>query len=386
GDGGHGGSVILQVDPGLNTLIHFSRQRFYKAGRGANGGRSDRTGKSAEHLIIPVPPGTLVRDAGRGALLGDLTAPGQQLTVARGGRGGRGNARFASASHQVPRMAERGEPGDERALKLELKLIADVGIVGVPNAGKSTLLAAVSNARPKIANYPFTTLEPNLGVALVGEYRTLVLADIPGLVEGASHGVGLGFAFLRHIQRTRVLIHLLDGAGPDPLADFGQINAELALFDETLLERPTVVALNKLDLPQAQQRWPALQDELERQGYEVMAISAVAGTNVRQLLYRAAELLAEAPPLPAGEEALPVYRLDVDPEAFAISRGDDGSFHVTGKRIERAARMTYWEHDESILRFARILEASGIKAALEQAGAGKGDTVFIGEYELEWAE
>ena len=386
GDGGHGGSVLLEVNPTLNTLAAFRHKRRYKAERGKNGGSNNKTGKSAEDLVIYVPPGTVIRDAQSGGIIGDLTRPAQTLLVARGGRGGRGNTRYANSRNQAPRMAERGEPGETRTLALELKLIADVGIVGMPNAGKSTLLAAVSRAHPKIADYPFTTLEPELGVVTLDDDHTLVLADIPGLLEGASRGVGLGFAFLRHVQRTRVLIHLLDGAAPDPLSDISRINAELALFDDKLRQKPMLVALNKLDLPEAQARWPEIEAEITRQGYEVMAISAAAGTNVRQLLYRAAQLLNEAPPVELVEEDLPVYRPDEFAESFTITRADDGGYRVSGSRIERAAEMTYWEHDEGIQHFARILEATGIKAALEDAGAKRGDTVHIGDYELEWSE
>jgi GTP-binding protein len=280
-------------------------------------------------------------------------------------------------------VGERGAPGEERRLKLELKLIADVGIVGVPNAGKSTFLAAVTAAQPKIAPYPFTTLTPNLGVAELDRDTTLVLADIPGLIEGAHLGAGLGFEFLRHIQRTRVLIHLLDGDGTDPLADFSQILSELALFDEHLAERPQVVAYNKMDLPQAQARWPAVRAELESRGYEVLPMSAMARTGVREVLYRAAQKLAEAPPLPVAEE-LPVYRPADTGPVFTISREDDGGYRVRSARIERAANMTYWEHDQAVERFQRILETLGVRQALAEAGIQEGDTVYIGDFELEW--
>jgi GTP-binding protein len=385
GDGGRGGDVVLQVDPHLNTLQDFNRKREFEAEAGKGGSGTRSRGKSAPALIVPVPPGTVVRDADTGDLLGDLTTPGDTLVVARGGRGGRGNARFANAHNQAPRIGEKGAPGEERRLKLELKLIADVGIVGVPNAGKSTFLASVTAAQPKIAPYPFTTLTPNLGVAELDRDTTLVLADIPGLIEGAHMGAGLGFAFLRHIQRTRVLIHLIDGAGEDPLADFSQILSELALFDEHLAQRPMVVAFNKMDQPVAQDRWPELRAELERRGYEVLAMSAMTRTGVREVLYRAAQKLAEAAPLPVEEE-LPVYRaIDAGP-AFAISREDDGGYRVKSPRIERAASMTYWEHDQAVERFQRILETLGVRKALSEAGIKDGDTVYIGEFELEWTD
>jgi GTPase len=385
GDGGRGGDVVLQVDPNLNTLQNFARKREYQADPGKKGAGRRMRGKSAPALIVPVPPGTIVRDSDTGDLLGDLTDPGQSLVVARGGRGGRGNAGYANSRNQAPRIAEKGAPGEARKLSLELRLIADVGIVGVPNAGKSTFLASVTGAEPKIAPYPFTTLQPNLGVATIDRDTTLVLADIPGLIEGAHLGAGLGFEFLRHIQRTRVLIHLLDGAGPDPLADFSQINTEMALFEEDLSTRPQIVALNKMDLPEAQERWPGLRDELARRGYEVLPVSAMARTGVRELLYRAAQKLAEVPPMPAVE-GLPLYRPPADQAAFSISRDPDGSYRVSGARIERAAQMTYWEHDQSVQRFQRILEVIGVRKALSDAGIQEGDTVNIGDYELEWSD
>jgi GTPase len=387
GDGGRGGSVLLEVQPTLNTLSTFRQNRKFRASDGGNGQKQNMTGKSASDLIIPVPPGTLVYDADLDELLGDLVEAGQQLLVAKGGRGGRGNARFASSVNQVPRIAEKGEPGQQRGLRLELKLIADIGIVGVPNAGKSTLLSVVTNARPKIADYPFTTLEPNLGVAELDEENTLVLADIPGLIEGAHMGVGLGHDFLRHIQRTRVLIHLLDGTAEDPLLDFAQINSELALFDPALGDKPQVVALNKMDLDEVQERWPKIEKELKRRGYQVFSISAVAGTNVRPVLYRAAQLLEEVKEQAGAEvvQEIPVYRPETDPRQYIIKRTPEG-WLVSGAAIERAAAMTYWEHYQSVQRFQRILRALGIEDDLRKAGIQEGDMVFIGDYELEWTE
>jgi GTPase len=386
GDGGRGGSVYLEVLPTLNTLSSFRQKRRFKANDGGNGAKQNMTGRSADDLVIHVPPGTLVYDKKTGELLGDLVETGQRLMVAKGGRGGRGNARFATAVNQAPRVGERGEPGEARDLRLELKLIADIGIVGVPNAGKSTFLSAVTKARPKIADYPFTTLEPNLGVADLDEDHSLVLADIPGLIEGAHMGVGLGHDFLRHIQRTRVLIHLLDGMGEDPLLDFAQINSELALFDPALGRKPQVVALNKMDLPEVQARWPDVEKELNRRGYKAFAISAVSGENVRPLLYRASQLLEETKQeYEIEEDERPVYRPETDPREFNIQQVDEG-FRVSGAAIERAAAMTYWEHDQSVRRFQRILQTLGIEEALRKAGVKEGDTVFIGDYELEWAE
>jgi GTPase len=386
GDGGRGGSVYLEVLPTLNTLSTFRHTRRFKANDGGNGRKQNMTGRSAEDLIVHVPPGTLVYDKKTDALLGDLVEPGQRLLVAKGGRGGRGNARFATSVNQSPRIGERGAPGEEQTLRLELKLIADIGIVGAPNAGKSTFLSAVTEARPKIADYPFTTLEPNLGVADLDEEHSLVLADIPGLIEGAHMGVGLGHDFLRHIQRTRVLIHLLDGMAEDPLLDFAQINSELALFDPALQRKPQVVALNKMDLPDVQARWPMVEKELKRRGYKPFAISAVSGMDVRPLLYKASELLAETlQNLDEEEVETPIYRAESDPREFSITQVDEG-YRVSGESIERAAAMTYWEHDQSVRRFQRILKTLGIEAALREAGVKEGDTVFIGEYELEWTE
>ncbi|MBT4001751.1 MAG: GTPase ObgE, partial [Chloroflexi bacterium] len=288
GDGGKGGDVVFVVNPHVNTLFAFRNQRVHRAEDGGKGGTSKKTGRSANDLLIEVPAGTIVYDDETGEVVGDLVENGQRLIVANGGRAGRGNIHFANSRNKTPRTAEKGEPGEERSVRLELKLIADVGIVGVPNAGKSTFLASVTNAKPKIASYPFTTIQPNLGVAELDEYNTLVLADIPGLIEGAHEGVGLGHDFLRHIQRTRVLIHLLDGTAEDPIADFFQINSELSLFDEHLGKKLQVVAVNKADIPDVVERWPILEADLKKHGYEPYIISAVAGTNVRELLYKAA--------------------------------------------------------------------------------------------------
>ncbi len=383
GDGGPGGDVVLAVDPKLNTLSYFHHQRSFHAEDGTRGGTNNRTGKSGADMVLGVPRGTLVREAASSQLLGDLTEPGQQLRVARGGRGGRGNPHFASSSNQAPYVAEKGEPGEVRELELELKLIADIGLVGVPNAGKSTFLAAATAARPKIAAYPFTTTEPNLGVATLDD-TSLVLADIPGLIEGAHRGVGLGFAFLRHIQRTRVLIHLLDGSGESPVADFSQINSELALFDPRLNSKPQVVALNKMDLPEVQARWEGVRRDLAQRGVELMPLSAATHKGLREVMARAAQQLRDLPPPAPSEEELPVYRGPQDAEEFTLEREKDGGWRVHGRRIERAAAMTYWELDEAVERFQRILETMGIYEAMKQAGVKQGDLVRIGENELEW--
>ncbi|MHB8193909.1 MAG: GTPase ObgE [Bellilinea sp.] len=387
GDGGRGGDVILKVVPTLNTLVKFRYQRKFIADDGKKGGVNNMTGRSAEDLVIPVPPGTVVYDDTTGELLGDLTDPDQQLVVCKGGRGGRGNPHFASSRNQAPTTGEKGVPAEERNLRLELKLIADVGLVGVPNAGKSSFLAAVTNARPKIADYPFTTVEPNLGVAELDMDTTLVLADIPGLIEGAHQGIGLGDAFLRHIQRTRVLIHLLDGMSEDPLADFSQINSELALFDPELSRKPVIVALNKIDLPEVQERWPEIKKQLVAKGVsEPVAISALAHTSLEPILWKCVELLQTAPE-PVVVKAVPIYRPADDPQAFTITRTDDGGYKVRGAAIERAAKMTYWEFEGSVRRFQKLIETLGVESRLREMGIENGDTVYIGdEHELEWQD
>lgn len=393
GDGGKGGDVILEVKPTLNTLNFRHKERFV-AESGHPGAKQNMFGRAGEDLVIYVPPGTVVYEIPNEnlsteitpLLLGDLTHPGQQLTVCKGGRGGRGNTRFKSSTNQVPRTAEKGEPAEEKRLKLELKLIADIGLVGVPNAGKSTLLSVLTDAKPRIAPYPFTTLEPNLGVAYLDEDTSVVLADIPGLIEGASQGAGLGHEFLRHIQRTRVLIHLLDGLSPDPLADYSQINSELSLFDPNLGKKPQIVALNKIDQPEVQERLPEIKKEMKKRGVVLMTISALARTNIRELLRKATAMLAEAPALEEIEPPMPVYRPEEDPREFAISREDDASWRISGTAIERAAAMTYWEHSGSVRRFQKLMETLGVEEALRKAGIEDGETVHIGEFELEWQD
>ncbi len=386
GDGGRGGDIILEVRPTLNSLQAFRHVTRYIADDGRNGGPNDMSGKSAEDLVVLVPPGTVVSDALTGEVLGDLTEAQQRLTVCKGGRGGRGNTHFKSPTHQAPRTAERGEPGEEKRLKLELKLIADIGLIGVPNAGKSTLLSVLTNAKPKIAPYPFTTLEPNLGVAQVDDERTVVLADIPGLIEGASHGAGLGLDFLRHVQRTRVIIHLLDGLSADPLADYSQINSEMALFDPELRRKPQVVALNKIDLPEVQSRLPEMAKQMRAKDIDVIAVSALARTNVRELLLKAVRLLDETAIPEPQASTLPVYRPREDAREFQVSRLGPHSWRLTGASIERAAAMTFWEHDGSVRRFQKIMETLGVEDALRKAGVQNGDTVAIGEFELDWQD
>ncbi len=385
GDGGKGGDVIFEVKATLNTLSAFRPNQKFAADEGKGGGGSQMTGRGGKDLIIHVPPGTVIYDAETGDLLGDLTHPGQQLKILKGGRGGRGNQHFATARNQAPRAAERGEPHEEKVLRLELKLIADIGIIGLPNAGKSTLLSALTNAKPKIGDYPFTTLEPNLGVAKIDEDTTIVMADIPGLIEGAAEGAGLGHDFLRHIQRTRVLIHMIDGLSEDPLADFSQINTELALFDPKLGSKPQIVVLNKIDQPNVQERLKEIQASFKKKKVELITASAMARTNTRDILIAAFKKLEETP-IPEMEETLPIYKPDVDPNQFEIKREDGAEWRITGVAIERAAKMTYWEHDGSVRRFQKMMTKLGVDEALRKAGIQEGHTVFVGNFELEWQD
>jgi GTPase len=388
GNGGRGGHVFLVVDPNLNTLFNYQSQVHYRADRGVHGGRSNMTGAGGGDMELPVPPGTVVRDAETGEILADLMRPGQRMLVARGGRGGRGNAAFKSPRTKAPRLAEKGEAGQELWLTLELKLVADVGIVGVPNAGKSTLLSVVSAAKPKIADYPFTTVAPMLGVAEVN-HRQFVFADIPGLMEGAHEGVGLGLDFLRHIERTRVLIHLLNGDSLDPLGDFEAINQELILFNPALSDRPQLVVLNKMDLPHAAEKWPAVEAAMQARDLPVLAISAVTGDNVQQLLYTVQGMLDALPP-PADDwadelaAASAAVSAPEEEKVFHIHNLAPNEWRIEGIAIERAAQMTNWDYYEAGMRFQRILTAMGIREALREAGVQEGDTVTIGAVELVW--
>jgi GTPase len=388
GDGGQGGDVIFFVDPKVNTLVYFRHHHQFKAWAGDNGHGKNQTGRDGKELRVPVPPGTIVRDANTGEVLGDLTDPKAELIVAKGGTPGKGNARFATATNQAPRMATNGLPGEERTLDLELKLIADVGLVGLPNAGKSTLLASTTAARPKIADYPFTTLQPNLGVVDLDRETSFVVADIPGLIEGASLGKGLGHEFLRHIERTRILIHLLDGSQPDPLKDFDTINAELAAFGHGLADKVQIVAFNKIDLVEAQDNWPKVHRVLKQRSIEALTISAAVHTNTRELMYRAVQLLRELPiPEPiALEQSVPVIRLE-DEGPYRIERADDGSWHVTGRQVEKIASRHRFDSEESLMAFHKAITKLGVIDALRKAGVEEGDTVWIGkDYELEWQD
>jgi GTP-binding protein len=385
GNGGKGGDVYIRAAARLNTLRAFEHQNLFVAERGQHGQGKDRTGRAGVDEIIEVPLGTVVRDADSGQVLGDLIQDEQQICVAHGGRGGRGNAAFATSTNQAPRMSERGEPGEERELELELKIIADVGLVGMPNAGKSTLLAAISAARPKIASYPFTTLQPNLGVVTLNYDNSFVAADLPGLIEGASRGAGLGHEFLRHIERTRLLVHVLDGMAGDPLHNYDTINRELEAFSEHLAAKPQIVVLNKMDLPDVRELMPLLREMLAERDIKLHAISAATGEGVRDLLWEVSRQLAE---LPAGIPTEPETfeagaEPEVDEKAFTIDLDEKG-WHVHGIAIERTVAMTNWDQYESLARFQRILEATGITMALREAGVEQGDTVYVGAKELQW--
>ncbi len=393
GDGGRGGHIYLVSDPHMNTLLAFRYQRKFVAENGGNGMKRNMRGKQGKDLEIRVPVGTLVRAEIEGQTFEiDLDRAGQRLLAARGGKGGLGNVHFATSTHQAPRIAELGEPGQELTLHLELKLIADVGLVGFPNAGKSTLLSVISAARPKIAPYPFTTLQPNLGIVEVGNER-FVVADIPGLIEGAHEGVGLGFDFLRHVERTRLLIHIIDAAGVDgrdPLADFHQINEELRQYQPELAERPQVVALNKMDLPDAQANLERLRQALHVPRADLFAISAATNEGVAPLMERVAAWLREMPvvarnPVDPDEPALTWPEPEGDPNAFTIER-EDAAWRVRGRRIERLIAMSNLAQPETLDRIERVMAASGITAALLAAGVQEGDTVRIGAAEMVWSD
>lgn len=396
GDGGRGGSVYLRAKANLTSLLPFQYTSRFKAQNGGAGRGQQRHGKTGRDLFVDVPPGTVVWDDETGEILADLTEAGERSIVARGGQGGLGNVHFKSSTRQAPRIAELGEPGEERWLRLELRLIADVGLVGLPNAGKSTLLSASSAARPKIADYPFTTLEPMLGVVEVGGPggQVFVMADIPGLISGAAEGVGLGLEFLRHVRRTKVLVHVLDAAGGledrDPLVDFATVNAELEAYDEDLLGKPMLVALNKADISEAQARVPALSATLQERGYEVFPISAVTGEGVPALLQAVAATLREVEATQTETEKPQERRRytlqNVDERAWEAERVSRHHFAVTGIGVERFTRMTDFSSDEGVDRFQQFLESSGISKELERLGVEDGDIVHIAEHELIWGE
>ena len=388
GDGGDGGDIIFEVDEGLNTLMDFRYQKHFKAPRGEHGKGKGMHGKNAEPLILAVPPGTTVKDLATDEVIADLTEHGQRAVI---GRGGRGNIRFASARNPAPEIAENGEPGIERDIQIELKLIADVGLVGFPSVGKSTLLSVVSAARPKIADYHFTTLQPNLGVVETPDQRSFVLADLPGLIEGAHEGVGLGHQFLRHVERTRVILHVIDMAGSegrDPFEDFVTINKELEQYDETLLERPQLIVANKMDIPEAKDNLQLFKEQLDEE-YEIIPISTITRDGIRDLLFKVADMLDQIPknykPIEEKEERV-IYRYEKEEEAFHITRDPDGAFVLSGAKIEKLFKMTDFTRDESAQRFARQLRSMGVDQALRERGAVDGDTVRLLDYEFEFME
>jgi GTP-binding protein len=392
GDGGIGGDVIFEVDEGINTLLDFKERKVFAAESGERGRGKDQHGKNAEDLIVSVPPGTTVLDRKKNRVIADLVEEGQQVVIAEGGRGGRGNARFKSSTRQAPKFSENGEPGEEKRLKLELKLLADVGVVGYPSVGKSTLISNVSAAKPKTGAYHFTTTTPNLGVVKVGDYNTFVMADIPGLIQGAHSGVGLGDQFLRHVERTKVLIHMVDISaleGRDPLEDFRTINQELEKFNSDLLERPQVVAANKIDLTDTEENLAELKEVLEAEGYEVFPISAVTGTGVDELIRRVNELV-EATPKPQAkpEEEEVVIRgpqPDDDADRFVINK-ENGVYKVSGDEVERKVAMGDLTTEEGLRHLIKILENFGIEKELQERGINEGDTVNVAGLEFEYYE
>jgi GTPase len=386
GDGGNGGDVILVVEPGQTTLGDFQRNRHFRADHGGRGMGRKAHGRSAPDVILRIPPGTIVRTHPDGEWIGELLDRDDRLVVARGGRGGKGNARFATATNRAPRHAEKGTPGDERWIELELKLIADIGLVGAPNAGKSTLLAAMTEARPEVGAYPFTTISPNLGVIAFdpdGE-RVAVIADVPGLIEGAHEGKGLGHQFLRHVERTRVLVGVVDGAAREPVAEWEAVAEELRLHDPALAERPIPLVITKLDLPEVAERWPELRRDLP----EAIGVSAHDGTGLEELRVRLATALDEAQAAadaqPAEDERV-VHRFDPLASGWQVVAEGDG-LRVRGRRVETAAARTDFENDESRDRFWRLLERLGVDEELRRRGAGPGTTVHIGKDELEWGD
>ncbi|GFN22570.1 GTPase ObgE [Thermanaeromonas sp. C210] len=387
GDGGRGGSVVLEADPGLRTLVDFRYRSHYRAERGEHGQGKNKHGRSAPDLILRVPVGTVVRDAVTGEVLADLVAPGQRVVVAAGGRGGRGNARFANPREQAPKFAEKGEPGEERWIRLELKLLADVGLVGLPNAGKSTLLSRISAARPKIADYPFTTLNPNLGVVRLDEEHSFVVADIPGLIEGAHQGAGLGLKFLRHIERTRVLVHVLDvgmKGGEEVLRDFETVNNELGHYSPELLKRPQVIAANKIDLPGGEENCRFLTERLGEK-HRIFPLSALKGEGLEPLLWYLVELLEDLPEVKDAPSDETTARMVEPAETFTITR-ENGVFVVSGREVERRVAMTDFSSDAAVRRLQRTFKRLGVEEALRRAGARPGDTVRIRDQEFQLEE
>lgn len=395
GDGGNGANVIFQVEEGLRTLMDFRYQRHFKAPRGEHGMSKNQHGKNSKDMIVKVPPGTIVSDAETGVIIADLVEHGQQAVIAKGGRGGRGNSRFATPANPAPELSEKGEPGQEREIIMELKLLADVGLVGFPSVGKSTLLSVVSAARPKIAEYHFTTIAPNLGMVETEDGRSFVLADLPGLIEGAHSGVGLGHQFLRHIERTRVIIHVIDMAateGRDPFEDYLTINNELKEYNLRLTERPQVIVANKMDMPNAEENLKVFKEKVGDE-HLVFPISAVTREGLRELIFAVADLIDQTPEFPLMEEEVlendenrVMYKHVKAEQEFQITREPDGTFVISGDSIERLFKMTDFSRDESVQRFARQMRGMGIDDALRERGAKDGDTVKLLEYEFEFVE
>ena len=392
GDGGKGASVIFEVDEGLRTLLDFRYQRQFKAKKGENGQGSNMHGRNAENLILKVPPGTIVKRVDNDEVIADLVEDGQQAVVAKGGRGGRGNSRFASPKNPAPDFSENGEPGEELEVTLELKLLADVGLVGYPSVGKSTLLSIVSKAKPKIGAYHFTTIKPNLGVVSTADNRGFVMADLPGLIEGASEGVGLGHQFLRHVERTKVIVHVIDMSGSegrDPIEDYRMINQELVAYEQRLEDRPQIVAANKMDLPFAEENLEAFKKALGDE-VEIVPISTFTRANIDQLLYLVANKLETVKDIDFSvkDEDVSInrvlYKHTPSQDQFKITRDDDGAYVVSGNAIERMFKMTDFNSDPAVRRFARQMRSMGIDDALRARGCENGDIVRIlgGEFEF----
>ncbi|MBI4294553.1 MAG: GTPase ObgE [Chloroflexi bacterium] len=386
GDGGRGGSVYLKASRHINTLHLLARRRTYRAEKGGDGSSRNKHGSDGRDLILEVPLGTQFfwcNDTGEEQFMADLASDGETVEVARGGSGGRGNTRFASSINQVPQLAERGQPGEKKVLRLELRLIADVGIVGQPNAGKSSLLAASSAARPRVADYPFTTTEPVLGVVDTG-WRSFVMAEIPGLIEDAHRGVGLGYEFLRHVERTRLLIHLLDGSRPDPVADLDQVNRELELFDPALRSKPQLLVVNKIDLPEVQTRLAQIDAELSLRVNRVYHVSAATGQGVAQLMAEVARSLGTLEATVKQEPAQVVVLRPALRDALVQVSQRDGAFEVSGSGLEALFAVGDWGQEQLRARIRRRLHRADIAGALRRAGVQPGDKVRVGETELEW--
>lgn len=388
GDGGRGASVVLKVDPNMNTLIDFRYKRKFVGKNGDNGGTKNCYGQNAEPLVIKVPAGTVVKDAETGEVLADLTEIDEEAVLAHGGRGGRGNAKFVNSVNRAPTFAEMGEPGEERVLQLELKLLADVGLVGYPSVGKSSIISMVSAARPEIAAYHFTTLVPVLGVVSLGEGHSFVMADIPGLIEGAHEGVGLGHDFLRHVERTKIILHVIDVSGiegRDPIEDYHRINKELRLYNERLAKRPQIIAANKMDIPEAKENYEKLKAFANGQGIEIFPVSAATNEGLKPLIERVSQMLDEYVEEPEAIEEVKVYQAKPDDE-ITISRDEAGDFVVKGKYIEKLVAMTNFENDEALQRFQYIWRVKGIEDMLKAHGVKEGDTVHIGTMEFDYKE